>query len=467
MLRRAAPRASVLRAAELLALAGLAVAGVAAWLAFPVLPTYDSLSALVWGRDILHGHTPVFDGYAAPTEHPLWVAAGAVLALFGDAGARALTLVTIGSWVALVVAAYRLGRTAFGALAGAFTAILLVTRLDFGFYAAFAFLDVTFAALIVWAAALAAERPRTLVWVLLVAAGLLRPEGWVYAAAYGLWTWRGPRTLAWIAAAPVLWMLTDLVVTGRPLFSWTYTTSEATLLGRTRGPLQLPHAVLSALEEILKVPLLALGVLGLAVALVEWRDARLRMPLALVVLGTATFSAVVLGGVSGQVPRYASVAAVGLLLFAGRLLARGLRSVAAPAVLVLLLAGAVYTAAHLHPRSVTSLLRFRHAVELDLAATLRSPAARRCGTVALATHKLLPAARWSQGAPPGAIVARADPHRGPAGVVVVELGRRLLLDPGYGPFAPNSSDTGVGTEIPPADFTRRAGSRYFAVYSRC
>jgi hypothetical protein len=181
----AGARRDALTRGERAAIIALAAAGVVSWLAFPVLPTYDSLSHLVWGRDILDGRLPEFDGYAAPTEHPLWLAVGTVLALLGDAGARAMTLLTVASLVALVVAAYRLGRTAFGPLAGALAAALLLTRLDFGFYAAFAFLDITFAALILWAGALEAEQPLRgrAVWILLVLAGLLRPEGWVYAAA--------------------------------------------------------------------------------------------------------------------------------------------------------------------------------------------------------------------------------------------------------------------------------------------
>jgi hypothetical protein len=240
-----APRA---RVAGAVAVAALVAAALIAWRAFPVLPTYDSLSALDWGRDILAGRTPGFAAYQAPTEHPLWVALGTLLSLLGHGGARAMTLVTIGSLIALVIATYRLGRTAFGPLSGALAALLLLTRLDFGFYAAFAFLDVTFAALVVSAAALEAERPQrgAGVWILLVLAGLLRPEGWAYAAAYGLWRRRAgeplARRLAWVAAAPVLWALTDFAVTGRPLFSWTYTTGEAALLGRQRGPAQLPHA---------------------------------------------------------------------------------------------------------------------------------------------------------------------------------------------------------------------------------
>jgi hypothetical protein len=479
----AGARRDALTRGERAAIVALAAAGVVAWLAFPVLPTYDSLTHLVWGRDILDGHLPEFDGYAAPTEHPLWLAVGTVLAILGEAGARAMTLLTVASLVALVVAAYRLGRTAFGPLAGALAAALLLTRLDFGFYAAFAFLDVTFAALIVWAAALEAEQPLRgrAVWVLLVLAGLLRPEGWVYAAAYGAWLWlRGGRRwtiVAWVAAAPLLWMLTDLTVTGRPLFSWTYTTGEAEILGRQRTPGEVPHAVYSALDELLKWPVLVLAVLGIALALHDRRSLRLRIPLALVVLGVLTFTLIVLGGVSGQVPRYASIAAVGLLLFAGYLLARLLRlpkggraRMAWAAAIIIVIAGVAWTASRLHPQSITSLLRFRHGVERDLRATLRSPVvanARRCGPVAISTHKLVPAARWSLRAPPGAVVARADPRPSTPGVVLIGLGSRLLTDPGYGPFTPNSGDNGLKSQVPPDGFVLRGRSRYFAIYTRC
>lgn len=174
------------------------------------------------------------------------------------------------------------------------------------------------------------------------------------------------------------------------------------------------------------------------------------------------------------------MAAVGLLLFAGYLFARLLRLpsggagwLAWTATIALVVGGVAWTAARLHPHAITSLLRFRHGVESDLATTLRSPVvatARRCGPVAIATHKLLPAARWTLDAPPGAVVARADPRvgrHGAPGVVLLELGSRLLTDPGYGPFTPNSSDNGLKSQVPPDGYVPRARSRYFAVYVRC
>jgi hypothetical protein len=52
-------------------------------------------------------------------------------------------------------------------------------------------------------------------------------------------------------------------------------------------------------------------------------------------------------------------------------------------------------------------------------------------------------------------------------VVLIELGSRLLTDPGYGPFTPNSGDTGLKSQVPPEGFVLRGRSRYFAIYTRC
>ncbi len=465
----------------------MVVVGVAAWLAFPVEPTYDSLYSLVWGREILDGMAPGFADFGAPTQHPLWVAVGTVLAPFGDAGARAMTLVAVLSFVVLLAATYHLGRATFGPLAGAVAAALLLTRLNFGFYAAFAFVDMPFAALVMAAAALEAARPRRggAVWVLLVLAGLLRPEGWAFAAAYGLWLWRDAdgagraKIAAWVALAPLLWALSDLVATGDPLFSWTYTTGEAGRLGRQREWDEAPRALWSALAELLKPPLALLGFAG--VALVAARRERRRaaaVPFAVLVLGTATFGVVVLGGVSGQVPRYAAIAAVALLLFAGELVATVLRPRAGTlprvAAVVLILGGAAWTASRLHPKSVTDLLGFREEVEDDLAGVLGSDrvrAARRCGPVAVPTHKLTPLVRWQLDTPAAGVVARHDPGAasyGRPGVVLLERTKRLIHDPGYGAFGQQGAgNSPVSAQAPPTGYAHRGHTRYFEIYTRC
>ena len=485
----AGPRSARLSRVELAAVAATVAAAVAAWLAFGVLPTYDSLYSLVWGREILAGQAPGFADFGAPTQHPLWVVVGTALAPFGDAGARAMTLLAVLSFVVLLAATYDLGRTVFGPLAGVLAAALLVTRLNFGFYAAFAFVDMPFAALVVAAAALEARRPRRggVVWVLLVLAGLLRPEGWAFAAAYGLWLWRGAdrrtrlRIVAWVALAPALWALSDLVATGDPLFSFTYTTGEAGRLGRRRSWDETPQALWSALAELLKSPIVVIGALGVALVLARRRAREATIPLALLVLGVTTFALVVSGGASGQVPRYAVIAAVALVLFAGCLVAELVRprgglvpGVARVAIVVVILAGAAWTASRLHPGSVTSLLRFREDVEHDLASALRLDAVRRargCGPIAVSTHKLVPNVRWELDAPSTAVVARNDPEAtsfGTPGVVLLERTKRLLRDTGYGAFGQQGGGKSPpSAQAPPAGFAHRGHTRYFEIYTRC
>ena len=486
----ARPRPAWLSRVEFAGLAAMVVAAVAAWLAFPVAPTYDSLYSLVWGREILDGSAPGFEAFGAPTQHPLWVVVGTLLAPFGEAGARGMTLLAVLSFVVLLAATYHLGRTVFGPLAGALAAALLLTRLNFGFYAAFAFVDMPFAALVMAAAALEAAKPRRggIVWVLLVAAGLLRPEGWVFAAAYGAWLWSGAdtrarlRILAWIALAPLLWALSDLAATGDPLFSWTYTTGEAGRLGRQRTWVQTPQAFWSALAELLKAPLAIVGGLGVALVLARRRSRRVAaIPLAVLAVGAATFAIVVLGGVSGQVPRYASIAAIALLVFAGHLVAELVRpragavpQAARVAAIVLILAGGAWTASRLHPKSVTNVLGFRHDVERDLDAVLHGDEvgrARRCGPVALPTHKLTPVVRWQLEVASEDVVARNDPDAARAqtpGVVLLVRTKRLIHDPGYGPFGQQGAgNSPVSAQAPPPGYVHHGHSRFFEIYTRC
>ena len=53
---------------------------------YPTYPNYDSYYSLLWGQEALHGTLPHFQGFRVPTEHPLAIVAGALLAC--SAGAR-------------------------------------------------------------------------------------------------------------------------------------------------------------------------------------------------------------------------------------------------------------------------------------------------------------------------------------------------------------------------------------------
>src|SRR4051812_22694239 len=89
---------------------------------FPTYPVYDSYYSLLWGRDLLHLHLPVFEGFRYPTEHPLAIAAGGVLSIFGHGADRMWVALMLASFLALVAGVYRLGRLAATPLVGAVAA---------------------------------------------------------------------------------------------------------------------------------------------------------------------------------------------------------------------------------------------------------------------------------------------------------------------------------------------------------
>ena len=62
----------------------LCVAVAVGFFIYPTYPNYDSYYSLLWGREVLDLTLPGFEGFRVPTEHPLAIAAGAVLSLFGD-----------------------------------------------------------------------------------------------------------------------------------------------------------------------------------------------------------------------------------------------------------------------------------------------------------------------------------------------------------------------------------------------
>src|SRR5918998_2152381 len=99
---------------------------------YPTYPNYDSYYSLLWGREVLDLELPQFEGFRVPTEHPLAIAAGAVLSLFGEVGDRLWIALTFASFLWLVWGVYRLGRVAFTPLVGAIAAALVLTRFDFG-----------------------------------------------------------------------------------------------------------------------------------------------------------------------------------------------------------------------------------------------------------------------------------------------------------------------------------------------
>ncbi|MCA1683292.1 MAG: hypothetical protein LC685_04810, partial [Actinobacteria bacterium] len=310
---------------ERAAFAALALLAVALWALAPTYPGIDSYYHLVWGRELAHGHAPTFDSYRAPTHHPLWVLAGALLSLSGEHGDRLLVLLTLLCFVVFVWGLWRLGTEVFGFWPGVAGAVFAGTSFAFLLYAVRGFLDVPFLALVAWAGALEAgvgERRRVPVMLLLAVAGLLRPEAWLLIGAYWLWC-RGAadhRTRALLAAiglaAPVVWIAVDAAATGDALFSFHSTGRLAEELAHTGGPGAVAANLLKFLAFSIRPPVLVLGLVGLVVALRRggWRP--IVVPLALLGGGTLAFAGTGLAGLS-ILPRYLVVPAAALCLFAG------------------------------------------------------------------------------------------------------------------------------------------------------
>ncbi len=501
-------------------LAALCVAALVGYFAFPTYPTYDSFYALLWGRDLLHGHLPDLGVYRAPTEHPLAVAFGMVCALFGQGGARLMVLGSIASFVALTAGVYRLTRLCFGELVAVLAALLMVTRLFDANLAAQGYLDLTYVALIVWAAALEVERARrgTPVFALLLLAGLLRPDAWVLIGVYWLWcAWPAlalvvsgrraeatgeahdatgapagvpsPRRLfgylVLVGTAPVLWALFDAIVTGDPLYSVHSTAVLAAELERTQGFSAVLSATWRYAVRIDKLPIVVGGLAGAALAI--WlTPRRARVPLAVLVLLLGVYVAQGAAGAS-VIDRYMLGASALLLPFCAlaiggwSLLERGgwLRRgwMAAGAAL------AVYGA--LAAASVTSLdnarttLAYHDDFHEGLAAALHAPAVRaelaRCALVSLPDNKLIPDARWildttGQRDIVARSEARADAEKGVdalqrriarGSVAVYPLGaavfQKAIVDVGDDPL----------DQVPLPGFRRIYTSRYYAVYGNC
>jgi hypothetical protein len=468
----------------LLLLGGLILAVIAGTIVFPTYSNYDSTYSLVWGRELLRGELPSFDSYRAPTQHPLAVLFGAFLALFGYAGDRLLVLATLASFVVLVAGLYRLGRTTFTTLVGLVAAIILCTRFDFPFLAARGYVDVPYLALVVWAAVLEAGRPRRglPVLALLLAAGLLRPEAWVLSGLYWLYlfpasTWRvRVQTAAIVAAAPLIWALTDFVVTGDPLFSHTHTSGLAEELGRNKGLAEVPTAMVSFLKALVKLPVAMAGLAGLGLA--AWlAPTRLRVPLGLLLAGLLTFVMVGAAGLS-VINRYLLVPSLMVMLLAAvavggfTLLRPGrMRTTWTVLACIAVALAVAWTALRVDLNRLTNELRLRGDARVGLKAVLDDPgvrAAARCGPVLVPNHRLIADVRWIMDLPADRVIARSDSAAAAGvrrGLAILPARRSTLLRNGFDPVDDSPRDT--ANVLPPAGYERIAGSAYYAAYARC
>ena len=466
------------------AFAGLTIVAVIGFFVRVTYPNYDSYYSLIWGREVVHGQLPSFEAYRAPTEHPLAVAVGAVLSLFGHQGDRLFVLLTLLSLVVLAAGTYRLGRVCFNPVVGGIAAFLILTRFDFPSLAVRGYIDIPFLATVVWAGALEAARPRRgpVVFLLLAAAGLMRPEAWLLSGLYFLWmSWHASRRdrmgYALLAAiGPVGWMATDLIVTGNPLFSLTSTKDLAAALSRQKSGSGALSALPDDLRITAKTPVYFAGLIGMALAL--WRyPVRSFIPLVLFCAGVFTFLATGLAGLS-VIVRYLLVPVLMMSLFAAVTVggftmlppgSGGRRAWTLASGLVIALA-IVWTAFHA-PSFVrfNNELVFRGESGRSLYSVLGTSAVRRglrCGPLSLPTHRVIPDSRWILDLPEHKVVARSEDSataqkRMRYGVAIIPTSRQNVVRNAF------TDTTKSIVVVPPAGFDRVAVGRYYAAYVRC
>jgi hypothetical protein len=317
-------------------------------LLFPVgFPNYDTIYALVWGRELAHGMSPDVGSALPPTPHPLTELIGLMTTPLGD-GAIAVTMVIAYASLGLIgFFVYRLGAIWFDRWVGAFAAAIVLTRAPFLSNGLRAYIDLPYIGFCLAALLVEAKRPRAgwPVLALLALAGLLRPEAWLFAGVYWLYlaldirlmgrkhaytegnrpvniSWRRERStteLVWLAvlavAGPVLWVLFDAITAGDPLYSWTGTKETVETLERQTGPVDLILYGPRRLGEVLQWPGMvgAFGGVVLGLALLRKRSTLGVVAAALALLA---FALLACGGLA-ILPRYTMLAAAILAIFAG------------------------------------------------------------------------------------------------------------------------------------------------------
>ncbi len=293
-------------------------------LLFPYgFPNYDTIYALLWGRELAHGMSPDVGAALPPTPHPLAELFGLVATPLGD-GAIDLTMVVAYASLGLVgYLVYRLGSLWFDRPIGAVAALLVLTRAPFLSNGIRAYVDIPYIALCLGALVIETRRQEAIAreqtepkesteprkgsknrlgkeWValaLLALAGLLRPEAWLFSIVYLAYLAYQDRSVAtfprytrksrngteersgWglvglaalALAGPVLWALFDWITAGSPTYSFTGTRETVETLARQTGPVDLVLYGPRRLGEVLQWPGMvgALGGIVLALGLMR------------------------------------------------------------------------------------------------------------------------------------------------------------------------------------------------------
>jgi hypothetical protein len=491
-------------------------------LIFPVgFPNYDTIYALVWGRELAHGVSPDYGAALPPTPHPLTDFIGLVTSPFGEAP---ITVIMILAYVSLGLIAYfvyRLGTVWFDKWIGILAAVIVLTRAPFLSNGLRAYVDLPYIALCLGALYIEARKPRAgwPVLALLVPAGLLRPEAWGFAIAYWLWlafeveraepnagrrpvtpevagwrspalfgwraAWRGERSntqLAWLGLLAlggiIIWVLFDAVTTGNPLYSLTGTQETVESLKRQTGPVDLVLYGPRRLGEVMQWPGMIGGFGGLVLGICLLRR-RSALGFAAVVLALLAFAFLAAAGLA-IIARYTMLAGAilsiffALALLGWRLLDQGdpwrrRWQVFAGIVLAMVL---IWLPNQWNlDKQVHTDLSNQGRIEGDLTDLVNAGAfSPDCGPIAVPNHRAVPRLAFGLEVKPTDIVSASEAVSGEEKEKLAEAGywvepassfviHNYILDP--------NDKTNFKKLSPPPGFHEVARNESWRIYSRC
>ena len=455
---------------------------------------YDTLYALSWGGQLARAEVPAYGAPIAPTPHPLLEALGMLLSALGPRTELDITLaLAFGALAACGWVIFRLAQTWFGWAAGLLAALIFLTRVPVLSYGVRAYLDIPYLLLVLSALLVETRKPKvgTPVLVLLALAGLLRPEAWVFSGLYWLYildflpaalrsrlpsgpSRRGRRDLllasTLVGAAPLIWLISDIAITGHLFWSLTNTRHTASTLNRTTGISNVPEYIPRRLGEILRPTGLAAAATGGVLSLM-WLRTR-ALPATLVgVLAVLVFAAFATVGLPIN-SRYAFLAAAVLCIFAGAgafgwtRLERGDRRrvpwMALGALIVAALLAYAPTQYRSAQRELDKLAR-QERVEDDLVALVRSHAINlRCGPVGVPNHAPIPLlALYLETDPENIISAETGGPKLQSGVYVDPASSQVEAD-----YALDARDPHAAASVPPG-FSATATNRSWLIFKHC
>jgi hypothetical protein len=512
-------RAQSLRLARHIAApAAIAIGALALWLICDVgFANYDTLYALAWGGQLARGETPAYEVAIAPTPHPLVEALGVVLSPLSP---HTIEDVTVALAFAALAACgwivYRLAALWFGRAAGLVAALVLLTRVPILSYGVRAYVDIPYLLLVLGAVLIEAQRhveqrgdarpeeggeegdedegdeqrerrdsarrapAGAPVLALLALAGLLRPEAWAFSGLYWLYLMlyerrerrRSRRALAGLtllaAAAPLIWALSDLAITGDALWSLTNTRHTAQTLDRVTGIGNVPEYVPRRIGEILRPPVLVGAALGGVLSLCWLR--RRALPGALAgVLAALVFVVVGAAGLPINT-RYAFLTSALLCVFCGagvfgwtrraRDDARRPWWIAAGALLLVALIALTPSQVRSAHREMTKLAR-QESIEGDLLALVENGSVNlRCGPIGVPNHAPVPLLALYLETSPAKIVSAQSGS----------IARGQYLDPASkqveDDYVLDPHDPHQAVDVPPG-FVEAHANRSWLVFQRC